>query len=142
MEDRIFFDTNILYYAYDTSEPKKRDICEKLLEKVSREEIRGVVSNQILGELSNISSTKLGIASEELQVIVDYITLSSKWEKVDYTCDTVKRAVSGLRESKTNFWDLVIAETMKENGITEIITENEKDFARVSGIRVINPFKG
>jgi hypothetical protein len=30
---------------------------------------------------------------------------------------------------------------MKENGIDTIITENEKDFKKIPGIKVINPFK-
>ncbi len=30
---------------------------------------------------------------------------------------------------------------MKENGVSQIMTENAKDFARMSGIRVTNPFK-
>jgi predicted nucleic acid-binding protein len=30
---------------------------------------------------------------------------------------------------------------MKENGVYIIFTENEKDFKKIKGIKVINPFK-
>jgi predicted nucleic acid-binding protein len=30
---------------------------------------------------------------------------------------------------------------MKENGINKIYTENEKDFKKIPGIKVINPLK-
>lgn len=36
---------------------------------------------------------------------------------------------------------VVNAQTMKENGITEIITENEADFHNIPGIKITNPFK-
>lgn len=42
---------------------------------------------------------------------------------------------------KVPFWDALIAACMLENGIKIIVTENEKYFRRVAGIRVINPFK-
>ena len=42
---------------------------------------------------------------------------------------------------KTNIWDTPIMETMKENNVYAIVTENEKDFKRIKGIKVINPFK-
>ncbi len=41
---------------------------------------------------------------------------------------------------KTPFLDSLIAETMKENGITSIITENAKDLTASLGITAINPF--
>jgi len=30
---------------------------------------------------------------------------------------------------------------MKENGMEEIITENEKDFEKIEGLKVNNPFR-
>jgi predicted nucleic acid-binding protein len=30
---------------------------------------------------------------------------------------------------------------MKENNVYTIVTENEKDFKKIKGIKVINPFK-
>ncbi|MBU0678750.1 MAG: hypothetical protein KJ626_11610 [Verrucomicrobia bacterium] len=31
MKGDLFFDTNILVYAYDSSQPRKRDIAQRLL---------------------------------------------------------------------------------------------------------------
>lgn len=42
---------------------------------------------------------------------------------------------------KVDFWDALIAETMKENGIVKIYTENEQDFMKIPGIKVVNPLK-
>lgn len=141
MGDRIFFDTNIICYAFDLAEPAKRKVCERLLYKVFTGEISGVVSNQVLGEVFSASVTKMRMPADKVAVVVKALILSEKWEKIDYTTRTVDRALDGYGSAGSHFWDLLIAETMKENGVARIITENEKDFGGIPGIRVTNPFR-
>ena len=38
-------------------------------------------------------------------------------------------------------FDVFLSATMLDNGITHIITVNEKDFTGIKGISVYNPFK-
>lgn len=140
MRDKVFFDTNILYYTFDETEPEKKKVSEKLIEKVFNQEIIGVVSNQVLGELFN-SSPRLRIPLDKIKVLIKYLVASEKWYKINYTQYTVERAMNNFEKSKSPFWDLLIGETMKENGVTEIVTENEKDFEKIPGIKVTNPFK-
>lgn len=42
---------------------------------------------------------------------------------------------------RTNFWDALIVACMLEYGVDTIVTENERDFKRIPGITVVNPFK-
>ena len=143
MKDEAFFDTNIIIYAYDPSEPVKQSRCANLLEKVYEKEITGVVSNQILGEVFKglIENIEKPISIENAELIIKNIIESDAWMKINYDHETVEKAIITTKLSRTPFWDTVIAETMKENGITKIYTENEKDFRKISGIKVINPFK-
>lgn len=141
MKDRLLFDTNIICYAYDTNEPVKRKVCESLLEKVFVGDITGVVSNQILGEIFSASVTKLGVPPDEAELMVQSIIISERWEKLIYDQNTIRHAAANFRKFKAPFWDLVISETMKENDIEFIITENEKDFGKIPGIKVMNPFR-
>jgi predicted nucleic acid-binding protein len=46
-----------------------------------------------------------------------------------------------VREKRAPFWDALIAACMLENGIEIIVTENDRDFKRVPGITVTNPFR-
>jgi predicted nucleic acid-binding protein len=46
-----------------------------------------------------------------------------------------------VRERRAPFWDALIAACMLENGIEIIVTENERDFKRIPGITVTNPFR-
>ncbi len=137
-----FIDTSIIVYAYDLSEKKKRAKCKILVESGFKGESQLVVSNQILAELFVVLTKKIEnpISAEDAKTIVDGIVESDNWVKRDYNSDTVKGAI--LRTSKiknAHFWDALIAQTMLENQIHEIYTENVKDFRKFPGIKVINP---
>ena len=143
MSDKIFYDTNILVYAYDETEKEKRQIAEKLVEMVFSGEKRGALSNQILSELFSVLTTKIGkpLDKEVAAKIIRKYVLSDNWEKLDYTNSTVLKAALTASYYNNHFWDTLVAETMKENEITRILTENEKDFRNIPGIKSINPFK-
>ena len=49
MTERVFLDTNIIVYAYDTHEPDKQKKAQVLLLDAIRQE-RSVLSAQVLGE--------------------------------------------------------------------------------------------
>ncbi|MBI2542995.1 MAG: PIN domain-containing protein [Candidatus Aenigmarchaeota archaeon] len=143
MNDELFYDTTILVYAYDESETEKGNICKSLVENVFSGESKGVISNQVLAELFSVLTTKMKIplSKEVAESLVDKFVESSNWIRINYTEGTVKSAMSTSKVNKTEFWDSLIAETMKENGIETIYTENEKDFKKIPGIKVVNPFK-
>ena len=124
MTDDIFHDTNILFYAYDLSEPSKREVCKTLVGNVFGGETKGFISNQILVEL-----------------YIESFLASTNWLKIRYNHFTIKSALHISKTFGAPFLDSLIAETMKENGISSIITENERDFRRISGIQVPNPLK-
>jgi predicted nucleic acid-binding protein len=47
MSDKRFFDTNILFYAYDTSDPAKQGTAEALVRRAAAD-ANGVISTQVL----------------------------------------------------------------------------------------------
>lgn len=137
-----FVDTCIIAYAYDLSEGEKRDKCKKLVESGFYGDEELAVSNQILAELFSVLTKKIEkpISSENAKIIVDGIIESENWVKVDYNSQTVRKATVTVNEdSILQFWDVLIAETMIENKIKEIYTENTRDFEKIPGIRSINP---
>ncbi len=141
MKEARFFDTNILLYAYSTAEPEKQMACAPLVRKVFEGEMAGVISNQVLGEFFNAAVSKHIMPANEVAVVIKALIYSAKWQKVNYTHRTVEGALQHTDGDGTRFWDLLIAQTMKENGIKEILTEDRKGFAGIEGIRITNPFK-
>jgi predicted nucleic acid-binding protein len=141
MKDELFFDSNIICYAYDLTEPSKRDACLPLVEGVFEGSTKGIISNQVLVEIFNAFTKKLGVPSDKANLIVRSFSVSKRWYKLDYGHKTVLKALENSKSFKAPFLDVLISETMKENNISRIVTENARDFSRIPGIIVINPFK-
>ena len=139
MKDESFYDTNILIYAYDINEPRKRKLCKQIVKDVFSGRDVGVVSGQILVELYNSLTRKLAVPEDSARKIVESFILSENWLKINDNENTIKAALKSSFAFKSPFLDTLIAETMKEHGLNTIITENEKDFIKIPGIKVINP---
>lgn len=141
MSDEVCFDTTILVYAYDESYREEREACKKLVGMVFSGELRGVVTNQILAELFNVLTKKIEkpLGTETSEIIVNSFIESDNWKKINYSHETVRKAINTTKKSKAHFWDCLIAETMKDNGIENLYTENEKDFRKIRGVTLINP---
>jgi len=140
-----FIDTSIIVYAYDLSEKEKRAKCKALVESGFKGEAELAVSNQILAELFVVLTKKIEnpISVEDARTIIAGIIESDNWIKADYNSNTVKGAILRVGKiKKAHFWDALITETMLENHIHEIYTENIKDFEKFPGIKAINPMSG
>ena len=137
----FFFDTNILAYAFDQSEKKKRKICANLVRSAFQGESNSHLSNQILGELFVVLTKKVAkpLSKEEASTIVRGFIDSAKWKKVNYDHTTVRRALDDAENINVSFWDLLIAETMRDAGVIVLFTENIKDFGKVPWIKALNP---
>jgi len=134
-------DTNIIAYAYDEFEIKKREKCKDLIGRAFNENIEFCVTNQILGELFNTltENFRKPVSVENAEIIVNSIIDSDNWLKINYSYKTVGRAISLFKKYKVHFWDALIAATMIENDISVIYTENEKDFKKIPGLEIVNP---
>lgn len=141
--NEVLFDTNVLVYAYDTSEEEKRAACSGLISEVFSGKSAGAVSSQVLAEVFYVLTTKVRkplSAAKANEIILTFLK-SENWLKINYNEGTLEKSMGTAINSRVDFWDVLIAETMKENGIVKIYTENEKDFGKISGIRTINPFR-
>ena len=134
-------DTNIIAYAYDKSELKKREKCLKLIRPIFAGEEEVYITNQILSELfyTLTKNFRIPLAVEKAELIISAIIKSDNWNKINYNHNTVKKAIDLLKSFKIPFWDSLIVATMLENNIFCIYTENTQDFKKVPRLKVINP---
>ena len=139
--EEAFFDTNILAYAFDESDERRKEKCEAVVRAGFQGDNVCHVSNQILGELFVVLTrhARRPLSKEKAAVIVNGFVDSSKWIKINYTHLTVKRALLDLENINTSFWDLLIAETMRDAKVRTIYTKNERDFGKIPWVRVVNP---
>jgi predicted nucleic acid-binding protein len=135
-------DTNILVYAYDSSETKKHDRCKAVLKEVW-EKGGGVITLQNLMEFFVVVTMKVEkpLPIVQARAIIEDILLSRKWTVIDRDVSTFLKATELVSMYGRHFWDSLIAACMLENDIQEIVTENTKDFSDIPGISVSNPLK-
>ena len=139
--NNFLIDTNLLVYAYDTTDEQKHKAARSLIEKCWKKRTKYVISSQNLAEFFMIATKKIPnpIKIEEAEQIVNDICSFSCWKIINYTESTLKKAIELYKKDKKSFWDSLIISTMLENGITNIYTENIKDFRDFEGITTINP---
>ncbi|HIJ97971.1 TPA: PIN domain-containing protein [archaeon] len=136
-------DTNILVYAYDTAEPQKRLACRKLAQKCWEKEILSAVLIQNLAEFYSVATKKIErpISKEDAEQIIYEIAASGIWRVLEIKITTLATAINYNKLYGLGIYDSLIAAAMAENAIATIYTENEKDFKKIPGLEVINPFK-
>ncbi len=139
-EEIFLLDSNVLIYAYDKDEDKKRKIASNLLSFCFKKEKKFALTNQILAEFSSIFLQKGKGDINFLRLIINDILNCFEFIKLVYNERTILKALTIKEEFKIPFWDSLIIATMKENGVHNIYTENIKDF-NIAGIKAINPFE-
>lgn len=132
-------DTNILVYAYDSSEGKKHEVANELLKKIWQEG-GGVVCLQNLMEFFVVITRKVKTPVTISQAKIEDFLSSENWLVIDRDDDTFLSAIDLVANHEVPFWDSMIASCMKENEITQIVTENKKDFEKAPDIKVSSPF--
>jgi len=143
MNDKFAIDTNTLVYAFDESEGEKRNKCFKLINSIFKGEKQAYITNQIIAETFITLLKKVDNPNplENAENIINAVINSQNWIKINYTTQTTKKAITLVKNYNLKFWDALIAATMFENDVFSLYTEDEKDFKKVPGLKVINLMK-
>lgn len=142
-------DTNLLVYAHNTTSEFNKDaiiFLEKVMnEKDSEGNLSVCLPAQILMEFVQVITwqrleSPLSL-SEAIQVIQEYIeTGITIIYQYDTQIQTFLELLRSVKRRKKVF-DVALAATLKDNGITGIYTVNTVDFLEFKFLEVINPIK-
>lgn len=140
-DTKYLIDTNILIYGYDKKSPYHRE-ARRLLESLVMQNIGTYLALQNIVEFCNVlmrdyklsSSSAIGYAQE---ILLDFKIIMPKATTIKEFLNLLRR----ITKDRLYVFDLFLAATMLDNGITHIITLNEKDFVGIQGISVYNPWK-
>ena len=138
MSDRVFVDTNVLVYAYDSDEPEKRRRTFELLDELAKSSTI-VISTQVLQEFYVAVTRKLKnplkpeIAESALRRLLGYPV-------IQVAPDAVLSAARNSREHRLSFWDALIMQTAKEGGCSKLLSEDLQDGFQLGGVTVENPY--
>ncbi len=131
-ESKHFFDTNVLLYLL-SDDIVKADIAEALLAK------GGLISVQVLTELSSVASSKLGMSWKEIREILD--TVSAVCDVVPVTVESHDRAIDLSERCGFSIYDSLILASAILAGCITLFTEDLQNGQRIDDqIIVRNPF--
>ena len=135
----MLVDTNILVYAYDLSEPKKRQRALKILKECWEGKTTLAISAQNLSEFYVIATQKIqnSLKKEEVKEIIEDIITSKNWKVLNINKEHLLDAINLSIKHKTSYWDSLIVATMLSNKIFNIYTEDA--FDNFSEIKSFNP---
>jgi len=135
MSEKIFVDTNIIIYAHDLKELKKRKIASSLLESLWNSNIKPAISIQVLQEL--FVNLNRFLAPREVD---DLISLYKNWDVVEISLPIFEKSILISRKYKFSFWDSLILGAAIHKEVKILYTEDLNHGQIVEGVKIVNPF--
>ena len=134
-----FFDTNILIYAVDHTDPIKRKKAGELLEREAGAG-NAIISTQVLQEFYSASTLKLKRPLNKLvaeEIVEELMAIPVK--QVDTTI--IRAAIKRNQTDQVSFWDALIIETALRAGARILWSEDMQHDREIDGLKIQNPFK-
>jgi predicted nucleic acid-binding protein len=133
---RFTFDTNILFYASDSTAGEKHRQALLLTEAAIAHDC--VLTLQSLGELSNAVLKRRPASAENAQRIVR--AYRESFSVVSATEADLDDALLAHRQHNIPFWDAMLWATARRAGCTLLLSEDLQDGRTLGGVAIRNPF--
>jgi predicted nucleic acid-binding protein len=139
MTDKIFLDTNVLVYAYDTRDAAKQKKAQEIL-TVAISSDAYCLSVQVLGEFFNVVTRQIQnpMSSKDAKTIVDIISLMPV---VDIDLAMVNRAIDTHVRYHLSYWDALILAAAEKAECRQVYSEDFNPEQLYHDISVTNPFQ-
>lgn len=130
--DKAFFDTSVLLYLFST-DAKKADRMEQLLSA------GGVISVQVLSELTSVARRKLGMSWEEIAEALQTIRELCRVEPL--TEQTHDLAFELAMRYGLSWYDAMIAASARLAECDTLYTEDMHNGLAIDQLKLLNPFR-
>jgi predicted nucleic acid-binding protein len=137
--ERVFLDTNIVIYCFDSTDPRKQEIAKTLVTQALSSSM-GVVSNQVLQEFCNVASNsrKLSLALDQIMAYVNLVLQPMNQIAIDP--QVLQKALSIRSTFQYAFYDSLIIAAALEAKCTTLYSEDMQQGQMVESTRIVNPF--
>lgn len=138
MRDRVFVDTNVLVYLFDTDAPEKQAESRSLLERLGKQ--AGVVlSTQVLQEFYVSVTRKLARPLPPADALKAARDLSA-FHVVQVDPPMIFRAIGLSQQEQTSFWDALIIRAALESDCAKLMSEDLQHGRQFENLVIHNPF--
>jgi predicted nucleic acid-binding protein len=135
---RSFFDTNLLVYLFDNSEPEKKARAQEALHREVAAG-RAALSTQVLQEFY-VNVTRKLASPLPTEVAEARVRDFSRLPLVRVDAPLILAAIARSRRMGFSFWDALILEAALAAGADRLLTEDLRHGQEIEGLRVENPF--
>ena len=135
--ERFTIDTNILIYAVDAREGRKREFAAQLIEAANG--LDCPLALQVVGEFYVAAATKLKLSPKDAAIRA--AQLIAGFDTFGYSAHAVRAALAEVPKRRFSYWDSVLLASAAEAGCTTIFSEDMAEGARFGSIAVANPFR-
>jgi predicted nucleic acid-binding protein len=138
MKDKIFLDTNVLVYLYDSDTPEKQARARSVLEQ-GIEHFQIVISTQVFQEFYVTATKKLSRRLSDGEILLAMRGLQ-RFSTVQIDVPVIFDAINLGRRFQLSFWDALIIQAALVAGCTRLLTEDLQHGLRIGTLTVENPF--
>ena len=136
MTEREFLDTNVLIYAHDGRDARKRARARDLIRRLLHER-RGVLSLQVLQEFFAAATGKLGMPAGEAR---SRVVLYSRFDVVTLSPADLLGAIDLHRLHRLSIWDALIVRAALNGACAKLHTEDMQSGYVVETVTFHDPF--
>ena len=127
----VFIDSNVILYLL-SADPVKADRAENILG------IGGIISVQVLNEVTSICSRKLKMSWEEIDGVL--LAVKAACDVVPLTVESHEKAVEVSKRYQLSFYDAHICASAILSGAKFALSEDMQNGMTIDGITIHNPF--
>ena len=132
MNDKPFFDTNVILYAFRQNDTRAQ-VAEMLLAA------GGALSVQVLNEFVAVARRKLDKSWEDVRSALDVLRVFCP-DPVPLTVETHERAVDIAERYGYSIFDSLIIAAALCAGARTLYSEDMRDGQTIEGLTIRNPF--
>ncbi|HPZ09955.1 MAG TPA: PIN domain-containing protein [Candidatus Eremiobacteraeota bacterium] len=134
MKDRVFLDTNLIFYLYSEDEHDKQSIILDLLPKYLN-----IISTQVINELSNILFKKMKFTWADIEDVTEELIQNFEVRIIDI--NIIKTAYFLAGKYNYNYFDSLMLASALENNCKVIYSEDMHHRQIIEEkLQILNPF--
>ena len=136
---RVFFDTNVLVYCFDSSAPQKQSRAKDLIARALNTR-QGVVSYQVVQEFCNVACKNQRLSLPHERILACIKLMLQPMNQVAPSPELLEAALLIHSESSFSFYDSLILAAAQAAKCASLYSEDMQHGQLVGGVRIVNPF--
>ena len=138
-DDKRFFDTNILVYAFDRSESPKMRHARALIGETAQHHLP-VISYQVWQEFAAAAIRKFRVRADAIDVMEAFEGFTGSMQMVHSSESMFASSIRLWNRYSLSWYDALIVAAALESDCGILYTEDMQDGLEIDGMRIVNPF--